>query len=341
MTISMKPWSIGLNPLAHQRPLNGAEARMVRTLAACLKPRAHPPGTAPGDRLQNNPPSSCKPHPRHCHTSKPHPRDSCHPSGSLKTDKDGKVTTPGGYKIEVCGPCEWKITGPDCKTTRVWGDPHVDEGDGGKWDFKRDSTFMLGDGTRINVTTKPAGPNVTITQGLEIISGNDRVQFPHVDTGQKTPSPVTHDGYQHANSFGNKDVFVMGRETDDWSFKGREVIGSNNNGETFKLGTPGILPGEPNPAGSASAQDFNQQLTQLLQQLAALFERLQPASGAMEKCHLGSGHLQAPGTEGSWMKRRQEHLHQGFNDIGRMVTLATQMRELLKGGPNLHRPFTA
>src|SRR3712207_7111164 len=41
---------------------------------------------------------------------------------------------------------EWKITGPDGKTTRVWGDPHVDEGDregNNDWEFKRNSTFVL------------------------------------------------------------------------------------------------------------------------------------------------------------------------------------------------------
>ena len=45
---------------------------------------------------------------------------------------------------------------------------------------------------------------------------------------------VTQDGYAHANSFSG-DVFVMGNETDDWSFQGREVTGSNNGGDWFKL----------------------------------------------------------------------------------------------------------
>ena len=99
----------------------------------------------------------CGPRPRPCFPRPPAHADHCHPQGSLKTSPDGTVTTPGGYKVQTLGPCEWKITGPDGKTTRVHGDPHVDEGDGGKWDFKRDSTFMLGDGTRINVSTKPAG----------------------------------------------------------------------------------------------------------------------------------------------------------------------------------------
>ncbi len=178
--------------------------------------------------------------------------DCTHPEGSLKTD-GGVVTTPGGYKIEPMGQFEWKITGPDGKSTRVWGDPHVDEGDGGKWDFKRNSTFVLGDGTRVNVTTAPHGNSgMTVTSGLEIISGNDRVNISDIDKGKGTIGQVTQDGYAHANSFGNNDVFVMGRETDDWSFQGKEIIGSNNGGESFKLGndlaagTPGNQPTSDN-----------------------------------------------------------------------------------------------
>ncbi|HEV7905883.1 MAG TPA: DUF1521 domain-containing protein [Pyrinomonadaceae bacterium] len=160
--------------------------------------------------------------------------DSCHPAGSLRAEGD-VITTPGGYKIEMLGQYEWKITGPDGKETRIWGDPHVDEGDGGKWDFKRDSTFVLGDGTRINVSTVPYG-DMTVTGSLEIISGNDRVLVSDIDKGKGKIGTVTQDGYQHANSFGDNDVFVMGREADDWSFKGNEITGSENGGESFKTG---------------------------------------------------------------------------------------------------------
>lgn len=170
----------------------------------------------------------------------PSPFESSHPQGSLKADGN-VVTTPGGYKIEATGQFEWKITGPDGKTTRVWGDPHVAEGDGGTWDFKRNSTFVLGDGTRVNVTTAPYGKDgMTVTSGLEIINGNDRVTVSGIDKGKGVVGQVTQDGYAHSNTFGGNDVFVMGRETDDWSYQGKEVIGSNNGGDSFKLG--GDLP---------------------------------------------------------------------------------------------------
>ena len=170
----------------------------------------------------------------------PSPFESSQPQGSLKTDGN-VITTAGGYKIEATGQHEWKITGPDGKTTRVWGDPHVAEGDGGTWDFKRNSTFVLGDGTRINVSTAPWGNNgMTVTSGLEIISGNDRVTVSGIDKGKGVVGQVTPDGYAHSNTFGGNDVFVMGRETDDWSHQGREIVGSENGGESFKLG--GNLP---------------------------------------------------------------------------------------------------
>lgn len=175
----------------------------------------------------------------------PSPIDSSQPQGSLKSDGN-VITTAGGYKIEATGQHEWKITGPDGKTTRVWGDPHVDEGDGGKWDFKRNSTFVLGDGTKINVTTAPwKDGKMTVTSGLEIISGNDRVTVSGIDKGKGVIGEITQDGYAHANSFGGNDVFVMGRETDDWSHQGKEIIGSNDGGESFKLGND-LPAGAPN-----------------------------------------------------------------------------------------------
>jgi len=180
--------------------------------------------------------------PGRCGTVSPPVReDCCHPSGSLKVDQEsGVITTPGGYKIEQVGQYEWKITGQDGKWTRVWGDPHVQEsdrsGESTAWDFKRDSTFLLPDGTRINVSTKPYN-NMTVTSQLEVINGNDRVLVTDIDKGKGKVGPVTHDASQaSSDQCGSKDVFVMGCETDDWYFQGKEVIGSNDGGESFKLG---------------------------------------------------------------------------------------------------------
>ena len=199
-----------------------------------------------------------------CH----HPQvgDGCHPQGSLKSDTaSGTVTTAGGYKIEQDGQYNWKITGPDGKSTSITGDPHVAESDGGRWDFKRDSTFVLGDGTRINVKTKDYGNGMTVTSGLDIISGNDHVAVSGISEGKGKAGEVTQDGYQHVNDFAGKDVFVMGKDSDDWAMKGKEVVGSENGGESFKLGDdlPAGNTGGRNTTGKQNATT-NDELKELL-----------------------------------------------------------------------------
>lgn len=156
-----------------------------------------------------------------------------HPLGGL-TAEGNTVTTAGGYEIEMLSKFEWKITGPDGNHTRIWGDPHVDEGDGGKWDFKRNSTFVLGDGTQIHCTTVPWGnKGMTVTGSLEIVSGNERVMVTDIDQGRGKVGDVTQDGYSRASHMFD-DVFVMGQESDDWALHGHEVIGHRNGGESHK-----------------------------------------------------------------------------------------------------------
>jgi len=193
--------------------------------------------------------------------SPPNWDDRCHPRESLKVDQSsGVITTPGGYKIEQMGQFEWKITGQDGKWTRVWGDPHIQEsdrsGEASAWDFKRNSTFLLPDGTRINVTTKPYN-NMTVTSQLEVINGRDRVLVTDIDKGKGKVGEVTHDGFDQVDDSCGKDVFVMGNETDDWYLNGQEVVGSNDGGDSFRLG----------PAG-------NDQMRQMLRQVERFAVRL-------------------------------------------------------------------
>ncbi len=168
----------------------------------------------------------------------PKPECGCHPSGGLKSDAaSGTVTTPGGYQIKQDGQYNWSITSPDGKTTKIEGDPHVTDGDGTKFDFKKDSTFMLGDGTRINVKTKDYGNGMTVTSGLDIMNGNDRVSVTGIDTGKGQAGEVKKDGFQHANDFAGKDVFVESEKgLDAWTKDGKEIIGSENGGDVIKTG---------------------------------------------------------------------------------------------------------
>lgn len=169
-------------------------------------------------------------------TEKPNPVEATDPDASLKVDKDGKITTPGGYVIEQLGQFEWKVTGPDKKETRVWGDPHVEESDGGKWDFKKNTEFLLGDGTRIAVTCKPYGNGATVTGQLDIVNGDSHVCVTDIDKGKGKVGQVTKDGDAALFKFNAQgaDHVTMGKTTAEWNFEDREIVGSENQGEKLK-----------------------------------------------------------------------------------------------------------
>lgn len=136
----------------------------------------------------------------------------------------GSVRTAGGYTIVPEGKqAAWSIYAPGQKPTdkphtRVWGDPHVQEKDGTKWDFTKNSDFVLPDGTRINAqTTSETG--YSVSKGLTITNGADRVNISGIDKNQPQTGPITHDGYewraQHLASNPGRDSFHLGGSGDD------------------------------------------------------------------------------------------------------------------------------
>jgi len=266
----------------------------------------------------------------------PAPIDCSHPAGSLKKGEDGVITTPGGYKIEQLKQHDWKITGPDGKETLIWGDPHVKEGDGGNWDFKRDSTFVLGDGTKINVTTKPWGNDMTVTGELEIISGNDRVKVTDIDKGKGKVGDITKDGFAHANSFGGKDVFVMGKETDDWSFQGKEIVGSNNGGESFKLGNDlpvGEQPAATKPGTPTQPQQPANNLNKLLELfkgVSKLFDSISNLTKLLTQRANQNPNVAPGGNDQPVENRRRGALERAFASIGRMLDTVMKFQDLTK-----------
>lgn len=162
--------------------------------------------------------------------------------GSLKTDQaTSTVETAGGYKIQMTGQFEWTITGPDGKSTRIWGDPHVEtKGKDGKieekWDFKKDSTFVLPDGTKLNVVCSPWGNDMTVTSKIEILHGNDRVVITDIDKGKGKIGEVKQG---EVEQFKTNQTFVAGSNVADWHFDGHEVLANiNGKADTFKLGGP-------------------------------------------------------------------------------------------------------
>lgn len=146
----------------------------------------------------------------------------------------GSVRTAGGYTIVPEGKdAAWSVFGPDQKAgdkpmTRVWGDPHVDEKDGTRWDFTKDSSFRLPDGTMIAVdTTSETGQSVS--KGLTIVNGADRVNIAGIDQNKpqfvddagkpvSAQSAVTRDGYEFRNQLiadnPCRDTFVLGGDGD-------------------------------------------------------------------------------------------------------------------------------
>lgn len=174
--------------------------------------------------------------------SPPTPKD----CGGLKADAQaGTVTTDGGYTIKATGKFSWEVTGPDGKCTKIDGDPHVH----GKsnFDFKKDATFVLGDGTRINVKTKDYGNGATVTDKLEIEKGGQVVNVDGIADGKGQVGQVR----QGQADFATGETFVEGQESNTWSFNGKEILGSNG-ADNFKLGGD-LAPANAQAQGGAQA----------------------------------------------------------------------------------------
>lgn len=151
-------------------------------------------------------------------------------------DNPPAFETPGGYKIESEGKsAAWKITTPEGKTTRIWGDPHVHESDGTKWDFKKDMSFVLPDGTKITARTTPPRPNgYTVTAGIDIMNGSERATIDGIDKNKPTTGGVKNDRWAVDAKVKDGDYAVLGKSGDDWFLQGKnEIVGSSKAGEVL------------------------------------------------------------------------------------------------------------
>ncbi len=255
------------------------------------------------------------------------------PPGTLQVDKNGVITTPGGYKIEQLGQFEWKITGPDGKNTRVWGDPHVDEGDGGKWDFKKNTCFVLGDGTHINCTTKPYGNGMTVTGQLDIVAGDQHIAVTDIDKGKGKVGTVQNDGLSAVVKFAatESDTVTMGKETDDWNFELKEIIGSEGGGDKLITSDkesvhtrPGTPPRTETPR--TTAQEWAKQrdlLKKVFDSIGRIFDTLRQ--------------VRTPGfnpftrTDGAAKHDRAQHrqaMERAFNSVNTMFRVLDQVSKL-------------
>lgn len=96
--------------------------------------------------------------------------------------KDGKAEIQLGDKYTITAQEDgeaWTVKNNETgAVTRISGDPHVDVGNDGKndWDFKKDMTFQLDDGTKITVGTVPADNGTTYSSSLTITNGDKAMQ---------------------------------------------------------------------------------------------------------------------------------------------------------------------
>lgn len=93
------------------------------------------------------------------------------------------VVTPGNYTIEMKGHEVTIYDRNEDIVTRIWGDPHVDEGgNGDDWHFGQDSSFILPDGTKICLDTKANAHGWWFVVGVDIIFGYTRFHYGVGDT---------------------------------------------------------------------------------------------------------------------------------------------------------------
>ncbi len=118
---------------------------------------------------------------------------------SWSVDAENKSIKLDGYEISMTGSdSTWYIRELDANGnrtgthTRIHNDPYVNESDGDRWEFKKDMTFMLNDGTKITVGTE--GSNKTYSDTLTITKGDQAIQVTGIKSGNIEISDVTLNG---------------------------------------------------------------------------------------------------------------------------------------------------
>lgn len=149
---------------------------------------------------------------------------------SVDHGKDPKeIALDNGYKIQIHGKDEsWSIVDANGNSTKVWGDPHVSEGDKDgnmNWDFQKDATFVLEDGTKITCKCKDKGradKNVYSNE-LIITKGNQSIKVTGIADNKPQIGNPTLDGAAVDAATNDGYVFKMGDQADDWSYQGNEI----------------------------------------------------------------------------------------------------------------------
>ena len=123
-------------------------------------------------------------------------------------NKAGEITvsTNDGFQVRFTSKNqEWFITSPDNKTTRIWGDPHVEEADGDKWDFHKITSFIFGN-NKITVETTPITNGVSYSKTVNIYNGQDRLSITDIDKDKLRLDGWSFDASKHDEKLSDGDV---------------------------------------------------------------------------------------------------------------------------------------
>lgn len=129
--------------------------------------------------------------------------DSKPPAHQIQASSDKpnslSLKTPDGYQIDFAGKDEqWTITDSAGRTTKIWGDPHVKESDGDRWDFVEQSTFSFGN-NKITVRTNPSSnyPGKTYSSEVTLYHNDERITVGGIDKNSLNLLGWEHDATAH------------------------------------------------------------------------------------------------------------------------------------------------
>lgn len=120
------------------------------------------------------------------------------------------VKTEDGFVVTFLGKNQaLSIMAPDGKTTKIWGDPHVTESDGDRWEFKARSTFCFGNNKlTIETCTKP-GFELTFCDTVTLYNGRDRFTISDIDIDKPRLVGWKLDGARHDAAQEDGDVYLL------------------------------------------------------------------------------------------------------------------------------------
>ncbi len=133
---------------------------------------------------------------------------------SVNEQGQAVVKTEDGFSVKFLGKEQaLTITGPDGKTTRIWGDPHVSESDGDTWEFKKQTSFKFGNNKITIQTSKKPGYSLTFTDTVTIYNGSDRFTISDIEVDKPRLIDWSLDAETHDDHLSDGEVYLLERDS--------------------------------------------------------------------------------------------------------------------------------